>query len=211
MPNAKIFMLISTVKRIFCVGPQRWAFSQQIVNRKDKRGSEGHTHEGQLCCLHLELELRRAVLVPQRILCSHHHGVAARHLGRPTYVRNEARLAGQRCPVRLVGRGWPSRGAALGFVRRLGGPLGGRIGRTLLGGVSNLEREQEGAVRRHRHVRLGPLHQPCDERHASPCKCFPPGEYIPRLLRVCMYMPTGSLDQAWLLWSTPAYASRKGR
>ena len=77
MPNAKIFMLISTVKRIFCVGPQRWAFSQQIVNRKDKRGSEGHTHEDQLCCLHLELELRRAVLVPQRILCSHHHGVAA--------------------------------------------------------------------------------------------------------------------------------------
>ena len=32
-----------------------------------------------------------------------------------------------------------------------------------------------------------------------------PGEYIPRLLRVCMYMPTGSLDQAWLLWCSAGF------
>ena len=39
-------------------------------------------------------------------------------------------MAGQPSPNWRSGRGWPSRGAALGFIWRLGGPLaGGRIGR----------------------------------------------------------------------------------
>lgn len=43
---------------------------------------------------------------------------AIRELGRShavLHVRDKARWAGQLCPIRLIGRGWPSLGAALGF------------------------------------------------------------------------------------------------